>query len=119
MNRRNLISATEIAAVLGIQCQTVYLWVRQKRIPFYRVGRLVKFDEDEDLAQFKTDAESDIKQSSEEDSLTVQTARGRQSVKRFTISNNRPVDPRRAFGSESPQIAERRQRYMAMLGMVK
>src|SRR5947207_4549990 len=114
MNRRNLISATEIAAVLGIQCQTVYLWVRQKRIPFYRVGRLVKFDEDEVLAQFKIDAESDNKQSAEEESLGVRTSRGRQSVKRFTISNHRTIDPRRAQGSESSQIAERRQRYMAM-----
>jgi excisionase family DNA binding protein len=119
MTKRNLISANEIATVLGIQCQTVYLWVRQKRIPFYRVGRLVKFDEDEVLARFKTEAESDTRQSSEEDMLTVQTSRGRQSVKRFTVSNHRPVDPRRAFGSESSQIAERRQRYMAMLGMVK
>jgi len=119
MNRRNLISATEIAAVLGIQCQTVYLWVRQKRIPFYRVGRLVKFDEDEVLARFKTEAEGDNKQSAEEESLTVQTSLGRQSVKRFPISNHRTIDPRRAQGSESSQITERRQRYMAMLGMVK
>ena len=92
MNRRNLISATEIAAVLGIQCQTVYLWVRQKRIPFYRVGRLVKFDEDEVLARFKTEAEGDNKQSAEEESLTVQTSLGRQSVKRFPISNHRTID---------------------------
>ena len=101
--KRNLISANEIAAVLGIQCQTVYLWVRQKRIPFYRVGRLVKFDEDEVLARFKTEAEGDNKQSPEEESLTVQTSRGRQSVKRFTISNHRTIDPRRAQGSESSQ----------------
>ena len=119
MNRRNLISATEIAAVLGIQCQTVYLWVRQKRIPFYRVGRLVKFDEDEVLARFKADTENDIKQSSEADTLIVQTSRGRQTVRRFTVSNNRAIDPRRASGSESSQITEQRERYMAMLGMVK
>ena len=71
------------------------------------------------LAQFKTEAEGDNKKSAEEESLTVQTSRGRQSVKRFTISNHRTIDPRRAQGSESSQIAERRQRYMAMLGMVK
>src|SRR2546429_218789 len=100
MNRRNLISATEIAAVLGIQCQTVYLWVRQKRIPFYRVGSLVKFDKAEVLARFKADTESDIKQSSEAGMLSVQTSRGRGSVKRFTISNNRPVDPRRSLDTQ-------------------
>lgn len=119
MSKRNLISANEIATVLGIQCQTIYLWVRQKRIPFYRVGRLVKFDEDEVLARFRTDAESDNKQSAEEESLTVQTSHGRQTVKRFTISNHRPIDPRRAFGSKSSQSTEQRERYMAMLGMVK
>ena len=117
--RRGLVSANEIAEILGVQCQTIYLWVRQKRIPFYRVGRLVKFDEDEVLARFKADTEGDIKQSSEAGMLSVQTSRGRGSVKRFTISNNRPIDPRRVFGSESSQTTERRERYMAMLGMVK
>src|ERR1044072_8796900 len=110
MTKRNLISANEIATILGIQCQTVYLWVRQRRIPFYRVGRLVKFDVDEVLARFKTNAETGNKQSAEEDSLTVQTSRGRQSVKRFTISNHRPIDPRRAFGSKSSQSTEQRER---------
>ena len=118
MTKRNLISANEIANVLGIQCQTVYLWVRQKRIPFYRVGRLVKFDEEEVLARFKADTDSD-NQAPESGTLNVKTSRGPQKVKRFTVSNNRPNDPRRVFGSESSQITERRQRYMAMLGMVK
>src|SRR5581483_21790 len=118
MTKRNLISANAIATVLGIQCQTVYLWVRQKRIPFSRVGRLVKFDEEEVLARFKADTDSDLK-APESSTLTVKTSRGPQSVKRFTVSNNRPVDPRRVFGSESSQITERRERYMAMLGMVK
>jgi excisionase family DNA binding protein len=119
MNRRNLISATEIAAVLGIQCQTVYLWVRQKRIPFYRVGRLVKFDEAEVLARFKANTHDDANDGLGNDTLSVQTSRGRQSVRRFTVSNNRPIDPRRVFGSESSLTTERRERYMAMLGMVK
>ena len=119
MSRRNLITANEIATVLGIQCQTVYLWVRQKRIPFYRVGRLVKFDEAEVLARFKADIEEQEDQQANCDTLSVQTSRGRSSVRRFTISNNKPIDPRRVFGSESSQITERRERYMAMLGMVK
>lgn len=118
MTKKNLITASEIADVLGIQCQTVYLWVRQKRIPFYRVGRLVKFDEEEVLARFKADTDSNLK-TSESGTLTVKTSRGPQAVKRFTVCNNRPVDPRRVFGSESSQITERRERYMAMLGMVK
>ena len=119
MTRKTLISATEIADVLGIQCQTVYLWVRQKRIPFYRVGRLVKFDEAEVLARFKASTNDDANDRSENGTLSVQTSRGRQSVRRFTISTNRQIDPRRAFGSKSSQTTEQRERYMAMLGMVK
>ena len=51
---KSLITPNQIAELLGIQTQTVYLWVRQKRIPFYRVGRLIKFDEQEVLAHFKS-----------------------------------------------------------------
>ncbi len=117
--RRGLISANEVAERLGIKCQTVYLWVRQRRIPFYRVGRLVKFDEDEVLARFKADVAENCNPPAGQDQLTVQTSRGRRTVKRFTISNNRSIDPRRAFGSKSSQTTEQRERYMAMLGMVK
>lgn len=119
MTRKNLVGANEIADVLGIQSQTVYLWVRQKRIPFYRVGRLVKFDEAEVLARFKADTDGDDNDRTENATLNGQTSRGRCSVRRFTISNNKPINPRLVFGSESSQTTERRQRYMAMLGMVK
>jgi excisionase family DNA binding protein len=54
-----LIKADDLAKRLGIKTQTVYLWVRQKRIPFYRVGRLVKFDEHEVLAHFRVEIETD------------------------------------------------------------
>jgi len=117
--RPGLISASEIAERLGIQCQTVYLWARQKRIPFSRVGRLVKFDEAEVLARFKANTDDDAPDRSENDTSGVQTSRGRQTVKRFTISNNRAIDQRRTFGSQSSQTTEQRERYMAMLGMIK
>jgi excisionase family DNA binding protein len=55
--KKSLITANQIAERLGIQSQTVYLWVRQKRIPFYRVGRLIKFDQQEVLAHFKVEVE--------------------------------------------------------------
>jgi len=117
--RQGLISANEIAERLGIQCQTVYLWVCQRRIPFYRVGRLVKFDEAEVLARFKADTDDNDNDRSENDTLSVRTSRGRQVVKRFTISNNRPSDPRRVLGSKSSQATEQSERYRALLGMVK
>ena len=117
--RQGLISASEIAERLGIQCQTVYLWVRQRRIPFYRVGRLVKFDEAEVLARFKANIDDDDTNRSEHNTLNVQTSRGGQSVRRFTISNHRPIDPRRALGSNSSQTTEQSERYRSLLGMVK
>jgi excisionase family DNA binding protein len=104
--QRGLISAGEIAERLGIQCQTVYLWVRQRRIPFYRVGRLVRFDELEVLARFK--GEADRQESSDG-----------HAHERVAIRRNVIVDPRRALGSNSSQTTEQSERYMAMLKMVK
>lgn len=104
--RQGLISANEIAERLGIQCQTVYLWVRQRRIPFYRVGRLVKFDELEVLARFK--GEADKQESSDG-----------HAPERVAIRRNVIVDPRRALGSNSSQTTEQSERYRAMLMMVK
>jgi hypothetical protein len=74
--------------------------------------------EAEVLARFKADTDDDDNRS-DHSTLSVQTSRGRYSVRRFTISNNKPIDPRRVSGSKSSQITERRERYMAMLGMVK
>jgi excisionase family DNA binding protein len=104
--RQGLISASEIAERLGIQCQTVYLWVRQSRIPFYRVARLVKFDELEVLARFK--GEADKQESSEG-----------HAPERVAIHRNVVIDPRRALGSDSSQTTKQGERYRALLGMVK
>jgi excisionase family DNA binding protein len=104
--QRALVSASEIAECLGIQHQTVYLWVRQKRIPFYRVGRLVKFDEAEVLARFKSDADR-------------QEPRDQSASQRIVLSKGKVIDPRRALGSNSSQTNEQSDRYRAMLKMVK
>lgn len=104
--RRGLISAGEIAERLGIQCQTVYLWVRQRRIPFYRVGRLVKFDEAEVLARFKGEADN-------------QEAFNRNAPERVAIRRSVMIHPRSALGSNSSQTTEQSERYRAMLKMVK
>lgn len=39
----NLITAKEVAEMLGVNYKTVYEWERQKRIPSVRVGRCVRF----------------------------------------------------------------------------
>ena len=103
---QGLISAGEMAERLGIQCQTVYLWVRQRRIPFYRVGRLVKFDELEVLARFK--GEADKQESSDG-----------HAPERVAIRRNVIVDPRGTLGLNSSQTTEQSERYRAMLKMVK
>jgi excisionase family DNA binding protein len=104
--QRALVSASEIAERLGIQHQTIYLWVRQKRIPFYRVGRLVKFDEAEVLARFKSDADR-------------QEPRDQSAGERIVLSKGKAIDLRRALGSNSAQTTEQSERYRAMLKMVK
>jgi excisionase family DNA binding protein len=99
--KKSLITANEIAERLGIRHQTVYPWIRQKRIPFYRVGRLVKFDEDGVLAHFKAEAEKNE---------FPENAAG----KRIVISRC-TIDPRRAADSNATLTPEQRQRYKTLL----
>jgi len=40
-----LISVPEAAAYTGLSPHTIYTMVSQRRIPYVKVGRLVKFDE--------------------------------------------------------------------------
>lgn len=34
----------ELAGYLGVKVDTLYSWVNQRKIPYTKVGRLVKFD---------------------------------------------------------------------------
>ena len=105
--KRSLIAANVLAGQLGIKTQTVYLWVRQKRIPFYRVGRLVKFDLDEVLAHFKVEVERD-----------EGGAGGK--AKRLRTFVGRPIDPFRVLRKpDSPLTAEQRERRKRYEDMLK
>jgi len=44
LNRRPLIGAKETADFLNISIETLYSWIYQKKVPYYKIGRLVKFD---------------------------------------------------------------------------
>jgi excisionase family DNA binding protein len=44
---KKLISIDELATNLGIAKETIYQWTSIKVIPFYKIGRLVRFDEQE------------------------------------------------------------------------
>ncbi len=42
-----LLSPQELSATLNISIETVYAWTSQKRIPYIKMGRLVRFNVDE------------------------------------------------------------------------
>ena len=38
-----LLSCEELAQYLGISVWTIYQWINQRRVPYIKLGRLVKF----------------------------------------------------------------------------
>ncbi|MFA6635709.1 MAG: helix-turn-helix domain-containing protein [Candidatus Omnitrophota bacterium] len=34
----------ELAEILGVSVNTIYSWISQRKIPYIKVGRLVRFD---------------------------------------------------------------------------
>jgi excisionase family DNA binding protein len=104
--RNGLITPNEIAGRLGVERQTIYLWVRQGRIPYYRLGRLIKFDENEVLAYFRAEADNKI-------------AFNNQQTTRLTLTSKTTIDPTRALPADSTALSHKRERYKALLGMVK
>ena len=102
--KTSLITANDLAERLGVRSQTVYLWVRQRRIPFYRVGRLIKFDELEVLAHFKVEVEKD-NPSKKDTERRIATSR-----------SPTTIDPFRALRSNSDLTPDQR-RYRKLLGL--
>ena len=41
---KRFFSPQEISVYLGLKPDTVYSWIWQKKIPYHKFGRLVKFD---------------------------------------------------------------------------
>jgi excisionase family DNA binding protein len=39
-----IVDIKEAAKYYGLKVSTLYQWVSQKKIPYYKLGRLVKFD---------------------------------------------------------------------------
>lgn len=44
---KKFISIDELADKLGISKGTIYQWTAMKVVPFYKIGRLVRFNEEE------------------------------------------------------------------------
>ena len=42
--QKRLLSVQETAEYLGLKVQTLYNWVSQRKIPFVKCGKLLKFD---------------------------------------------------------------------------
>lgn len=40
-----MIGVSQVAEILGVKEHTIRQWVHQKKLPFYKIGRLVKFRE--------------------------------------------------------------------------
>ena len=102
---KTLITAEKAAELLGVNRQTVYLWVRRGQLPFYRVGkRLIKFDEEELLAWFKME----------------RCVTASQKTQRVELGAHPLTEPFRTLErDESPEAKKRRERYRTMLGVVK
>lgn len=41
---KRFIGVKELAEYLNIKPETVYAWVQQRKFPYVKIGRLVKFD---------------------------------------------------------------------------
>jgi excisionase family DNA binding protein len=44
MVEKRFLGISEFSELMGISKNTAYSWVHQRKIPFIKVGRLVKFD---------------------------------------------------------------------------
>lgn len=44
MQTERLLTVKEAATFLAVKDRTIYTWVQQRRIPFRRAGRLLRFD---------------------------------------------------------------------------
>ncbi|MBU4487931.1 MAG: helix-turn-helix domain-containing protein [Candidatus Omnitrophica bacterium] len=47
VEKRQLINADELSQMLGIRRDSVYRFVAQRRLPFVKIGRALRFDLDE------------------------------------------------------------------------
>jgi len=101
---RTLITVEEAATLLGVKRQTVYLWVRRGSIPCYRVGkRLIKFDADELLACFKVEQGVTAPRPPKVEVCTYPLAEPFRTIEKL----------------QSPEAQKERERYRALLGVVK
>jgi excisionase family DNA binding protein len=59
MELRKLLTVSEAAHLLSVKPRTIYAWVAERRIPYHKVGRLLRFDQTKLLAWMASQAEDD------------------------------------------------------------
>ena len=59
MKEPALISITELAKRLGVSINTIYSWVNQRKIPYVKMGRLLRFDLN-DIEKWVTDKKVEV-----------------------------------------------------------
>ncbi len=52
---KRYLSPQELSVYTGLSVFTIYLWIRQRKIPFIKKSRLVKFDKEKIDNWFKKD----------------------------------------------------------------
>jgi excisionase family DNA binding protein len=57
MEQRKLLTVAEAAQLLSVKPRTIYAWVAERRIPFHKAGRLLRFDQARLLAWAASQAE--------------------------------------------------------------
>jgi excisionase family DNA binding protein len=57
MTPENLLTVKDAAKLLAVKPRTIYGWVAERRIPFKKAGRLLRFDRTELLAWAAAQAE--------------------------------------------------------------
>lgn len=57
---KRFLSVRELSEYAGLSKETVYLWVRQRKIPFIKKSRLLKFDKEHINRWFKKDETKSI-----------------------------------------------------------
>jgi excisionase family DNA binding protein len=63
MEPGNLLTVPEAAQLLSVKPRTIYAWVQERRIPFRRAGRLLRFDRADLLAWAASQAQENLQPS--------------------------------------------------------
>ncbi|TLD40326.1 MAG: hypothetical protein JETT_3395 [Candidatus Jettenia ecosi] len=54
VNDNEYLNVTQAAALLGVSVDTIYSWTMRRTVPFYKLGRLVRFKRSELIAHMET-----------------------------------------------------------------